>query len=179
MKRCTKCGEFKAVSEFGNHSRTYDGLRCWCKKCHYEANRLYRLTHTRRRKVSPRKRCELPNPETIEQRERQRKQELLGNRRRRDDERYRRDPGKFKAKKAIARLLRRGEILPAAEYRCGCCGKEARDFHHPSYMPSDFVNVIPLCRSCHVKLHHSDNPHVIYGGVVLPVGVVRIATSLG
>lgn len=33
MKRCTKCGEEKPLSEFHRDARTRDGLRCWCKVC--------------------------------------------------------------------------------------------------------------------------------------------------
>lgn len=33
MKRCPRCGETKAVTEFYKNSRTADGLRCYCKPC--------------------------------------------------------------------------------------------------------------------------------------------------
>lgn len=33
MKRCPRCDETKAVTEFYKNSRTADGLRCYCKAC--------------------------------------------------------------------------------------------------------------------------------------------------
>lgn len=38
MKKCTKCGEIKAGSDFCRHSSTRDGLRPECKACHNHAN---------------------------------------------------------------------------------------------------------------------------------------------
>lgn len=33
MKRCSKCGETKAVSEFNKNRRAKDGLYHWCQEC--------------------------------------------------------------------------------------------------------------------------------------------------
>jgi len=41
VKRCSKCGETKPVSEFSRHSRSSDGLKCDCKQCHREYMREY------------------------------------------------------------------------------------------------------------------------------------------
>ncbi|SIG06434.1 Uncharacterised protein [Mycobacteroides abscessus subsp. abscessus] len=41
-KTCTRCHLTKAGGEFGKHTRSSDGLQCWCKACkrdHYEANK--------------------------------------------------------------------------------------------------------------------------------------------
>lgn len=32
-KKCTKCGELKALELFGNHSTTKDHRQSWCKEC--------------------------------------------------------------------------------------------------------------------------------------------------
>lgn len=40
-KTCTKCGETKALSEFGKHKGSKDGLRPSCKPCHRKANAVY------------------------------------------------------------------------------------------------------------------------------------------
>jgi hypothetical protein len=44
MKRCTKCGEIKPLSEFGNHRLTKDGLAYRCKQCAREHARKHRGT---------------------------------------------------------------------------------------------------------------------------------------
>lgn len=41
MKKCTKCGETKAESEFHKHKKTKDGLRSDCKICVRTVNRKY------------------------------------------------------------------------------------------------------------------------------------------
>lgn len=33
MKKCSRCGIEKDVSEFSPHARYADGLNCWCKSC--------------------------------------------------------------------------------------------------------------------------------------------------
>ena len=39
MKKCTKCGEEKALSEFNRHKRGKDGHHSWCRECMKSANR--------------------------------------------------------------------------------------------------------------------------------------------
>ena len=41
-RRCTKCGEVKAVSEFSKDARGRDGRRSWCKACLCAQQRAYR-----------------------------------------------------------------------------------------------------------------------------------------
>jgi len=42
MKRCSKCGETKPLTEFHKNKRKKDGLRCHCKVCAAEYKRRYR-----------------------------------------------------------------------------------------------------------------------------------------
>lgn len=42
MKTCTKCGETKPVSEFGQYAGKRKGLRSCCKVCHNSANAIWR-----------------------------------------------------------------------------------------------------------------------------------------
>lgn len=44
-KECTRCGEFKPYNEFYRDKKSKDGWNYWCKKCHAEKNRLYRLAN--------------------------------------------------------------------------------------------------------------------------------------
>ena len=41
-KRCTKCGEVKALSEFHKSKNQKDGLDVWCKTCKRAANKRRR-----------------------------------------------------------------------------------------------------------------------------------------
>ena len=44
MKRCTKCGETKPLSEFGKHRLTKDGHAYRCKECARAYSKKYRKT---------------------------------------------------------------------------------------------------------------------------------------
>lgn len=47
-KRCPKCGEAKALSEFGKHRKKKDGIRSHCKACEAEYIRKYRQANKER-----------------------------------------------------------------------------------------------------------------------------------
>jgi hypothetical protein len=42
MKKCTKCGEQKPLSEFTKKKQTKDGLDLWCKHCKSAADKYWR-----------------------------------------------------------------------------------------------------------------------------------------
>jgi len=46
-----------------------------------------------------------------------------------------------------------GRMANPQSLSCADCGKTAKDYHHESYAKKDHLNVIPLCRSCHVNRH--------------------------
>lgn len=49
-KTCTHCRVTKSVGAFGKHTRSKDGLQCWCKECkreHYQANKSTVLAQCR------------------------------------------------------------------------------------------------------------------------------------
>ena len=41
-KHCSKCGEWKPLSEFSKDERNWDGLQCGCKECHNKTNKRWR-----------------------------------------------------------------------------------------------------------------------------------------
>lgn len=53
-KLCTGCDVTKAFSDFNVHSRSADGLQCYCKECESKKNAVYRAAHPKKR--TPRKR---------------------------------------------------------------------------------------------------------------------------
>lgn len=42
-KKCSKCKEVKALSDFNTRPDRKSGFRSWCKKCQYKSQRLWRL----------------------------------------------------------------------------------------------------------------------------------------
>lgn len=85
-------------------------------------------------------------------------------------------PEKYAAHKAVAKAIGRGELLPAKEYKCHACSKQARQHHHQSYHPNDHLCVVPLCQSCHAKANHG-TLDVTFGVVATRAGVIRIAIA--
>lgn len=50
MKTCTKCGEIKALTEFGKHASRHDGLRSWCKPCNRAAASEWQVSNPEKNK---------------------------------------------------------------------------------------------------------------------------------
>lgn len=46
-KRCSKCGEVKALELFSPHSQTKSGRNSWCNACHYAWAKEFRRVHGR------------------------------------------------------------------------------------------------------------------------------------
>lgn len=44
-KHCSKCGEWKPLSEFNKNKSKKDGLFCWCKECVKQHTKQYYQTH--------------------------------------------------------------------------------------------------------------------------------------
>ncbi len=81
------------------------------------------------------------------------------------------------AQVAVRRAIANGRLLRASCYPCASCTKPARYHHHCSYLPSDYLCVVPLCGRCHRRVHNSQLklPHL--GVVPTHVGMVRIAIA--
>lgn len=86
------------------------------------------------------------------------------------------EPEKYAAHKAIAKARRNGTLLAASECECHVCHRPAQQWHHPSYDPDDHLCVVPLCRSCHRKIHKGVIAP-IFGIVATPIGILRIAIA--
>jgi len=65
-------------------------------------------------------------------------------------ERY---PERIEAAKAVRDAIKRKQIKPAKKCKCADCGQKAEHLHHESYAPEKWLDVVPLCRSCHRKRH--------------------------
>ena len=70
-KKCSKCGETKALLEFGKCNRVKSGLRSWCKICHKEDTRRWKAEHPDRvRELRKYWKAEVENPEKRRERAR-------------------------------------------------------------------------------------------------------------
>jgi len=55
MKRCTKCGELKLLSDFHKRKSYKDGIMSWCKKCHNESGRKWATANSEKMNEHQRK----------------------------------------------------------------------------------------------------------------------------
>lgn len=75
---------------------------------------------------------------------------------RRKVEKYRKNNRqKIAAKRAVGQAVKIGRLKPPNAFTCVNpeCSKQAQHYHHWSYEKEHWLNVIPLCKSCHHSLH--------------------------
>ena len=140
-KPCNKCGEVLDLTLFHVNKRLPGGRVGICKECRNIANRTYSAANAEKEAARARAKAKLPH---------NRARQLDYNRK---------NPEKYAAHKALTIALRRGELAPASACQCADCNsKVAQTLHHHSYHPDHWLDVIPLCRSCH-GIRHS-KPHL-------------------
>ena len=58
-----------------------------------------------------------------------------------------------RANNAVSYRIHLGEWPKASELLCSVCGKPADDYHHHlGYEQQHWYDVVPVCRSCHVRI---------------------------
>lgn len=138
-KRCTKCGETKALTEFICRWRAGGRKKpiSICRVCHVRYTREWRRRNREKARGAARR-----------QRERDPEGTYRGKR-----VSAVRHPEKQRAWRAVYRAVRRGDLIrPAA---CESCGSEGRiQAHHDDY--SKQLEVRWLCQPCHADLHRAE-----------------------
>lgn len=151
-KKCIKCEETKAVSEFYRKSTSRDGRMHKCKACDNARKLKWEREHPELRAAQG-KRYRLKNPEKVVANRRNWRienpeQRAAGEKRSRD-----RNPLKTKARAAVTRAVHRGKIVKPQH--CEDCGQSATGRalhgHHEDY--SKPMDVDWLCHPCHAKRH--------------------------
>jgi len=128
-KRCPKCKETKSFSEFHKNKKRGDGHSGWCKTCRNKADRVYRKGYR-----------QTENGKQV--RKKNNKIYCL---------KY---PQKIKAKAAVNWQIHIGNMKPPSFFKCVECDKQAEHYHHPSYAKEHWFDVMPVCCSCHNKIHN-------------------------
>ena len=133
-KRCSKCMEYKDLSEFGKRSLSNDGLQYMCKSCHkaavkrnYKEKREQRIEYARQH------------------------YELVKEARKYYNAEYHRDHAiEHSARNILNYNLRMGRITKPEN--CEKCGKPLPlEAHHEDYSKPLEINW--LCRTCHSVIH--------------------------
>ena len=61
------------------------------------------------------------------------------------------------ARSAVARAVRRGQVMQAKYQLCIVCGERAKDLHHHNgYDAWHQLDVVPVCRKCHCLLEKQE-----------------------
>lgn len=135
-KKCCRCGEHKAFSEFTRDRSRHDGLQHRCKTCHLAANREWAQGNRDVRRATL-------------QRQNQKQKQQLGRRATKVA-----SPEQNRAHQKVYAATKRGVLSRPVECsRCGSSGFPIQA-HHADY--SKPLDVIWLCSPCHGALHANE-----------------------
>ena len=146
MKRCSICKVEKELGEFCRDKSRKDGFNNMCKLCqkqYYQLNRekikeyYHQYYLMNREKI---KNYQQMNKETIKEYQKQYRKQS-----------YHRNPEKHKARHKLNYAVKSGKIHKPL-YCSSCEGDKHLEAHHTDY--SKPLEVLWLCRSCHVDLHN-------------------------
>lgn len=137
QKQCGRCGEEKPISEFNRMSSSADWRQAYCRRCNALNRRAYYAEN--REGENARNRAYY-----------QSNRQVL---RRYNEGYYARYPERVRAAGLVNYAVKSGELPQISTQRCAGCGQQATEYHHPDY--SRPLDVVPLCHSCHKRVHVS------------------------
>lgn len=149
-KKCTKCHEILDIVYFSKSKSRYDGLNPWCKKCscinsrnHYIRNKNKILIRHHKYNINNKDKI-LSQQKEYYNRNHKYIRERLSNY-------YYTHKNSCLIYTQVREAIKKNIIN---RDKCAICqSKNNLDAHHPDY--SKPLEIIPLCRSCHSKLHQS------------------------
>lgn len=170
MKPCTRCHIIKDLTLFPKDHRAKDGRASRCNACMSEIGALYRRDgRDKERKAKYRnsdkgktKRAAYAKTEKAKEQRRRYAQTEKGKEvMRLSREKYRQKvkqtkEGKLRiqARMAVRHATENDILPPIATLRCYLCNSQAEHYHHPlGYNKPYWLHVVPVCRTCHIKLH--------------------------
>lgn len=152
MKQCSKCGQTKPESEFSKNKSRHDGLAHYCKVCARAAHKQWQADNPESYRAAKRH-AYWSNPERERERSRSQRTSKPGANAERCKRYSESNPNRRDAVNLVNRKVAAGELPAPKTLTCQKCGKQAQDYHHPSYERQHWLFVVPLCRSCHKLIH--------------------------
>lgn len=173
-KRCSICKNTKNVNEFNRDKSRADGFNHRCKPCFYKTQIVYKQTpsgkkvHSRAKKKyrdsvhGKEKEREYKNTAHYKTMSRSYSKKWQKSEKGRESirlyARYRRklESEKIKniARDRVKYAVRKKVIPKVNTLPCDKCNKNANHYHHVNgYDQENWLNVIPLCRQCHIQAH--------------------------
>lgn len=164
-KRCSRCGEVKFISEFHCNKASRDGYAYQCKLCVKQSYQKQRERVRERAreyyKKNKEKIIKRSNEYTRERRRKfgreKRSATALSRHNAQIIDYKKSNPVKVKAQSAVYGAIKSGRLARARDCQCLYCGSDATEYHHWSYEPEHWLDVVPLCHSCHMKIHSPKN----------------------
>ena len=133
---CTKCNVEKQLSAFHIERKGRYGRKSICKSCINAYVHTY--THSKLGRAQIRAWRQSEAGKLAKKRQRQL-----------EKQRY---PERVKARKQVANAVEAGLIPRVTTLRCYVCSDDAREYHHyRGYTEKHWLDVLPVCRSCHRK----------------------------
>ncbi len=133
MKTCPICCQERMLDEFYRCPKAKDGLRYHCKACEKILQRKYRKT--KKGKVAIRRYFQSEKGKYAHKRF------------------CMRHPKRIQAKNAVTHAVETGKIPHIKTRRCYFCYEKAQEYHHyKGYERRFWLDVIPVCIKCHIRL---------------------------
>ena len=154
IKLCSKCKQKKSLSEFYRNKQRKDGYNGWCKKCLTPAiNRHKQSERYKEQQAEYSKKLEVKERMNYMRRKRRKenpeKYRAIDRMQRQND-----DPQKLKARDVVGQAIIYHNFPKACKHQCKNCENQASEYHHWSYDPEHWLDVIPLCKQCHADVHN-------------------------
>ena len=149
---CARKGQLLPLSDFSFYSGHRTRYASRCKECcrlykqrpgYKEWERQYQLAYSR----TDKRRAQI---KAYSQSEKGRAKRAITNR-----ASQARNTEKVLARNAVSHAVEQKQLVPAFTLECGQnCGRPAFDYHHHlGYEPEHWLDVVPVCRTCHAKIH--------------------------
>lgn len=141
-KRCSKCKEIKPLSEFHNNRTRRDGHNAECKLCCNKYGKKYRQTeksqiYQKNYQKHYQKEYSKTTKGKIAHRKAQKQYDI-------------RHPEREEARHAVEYAIKIGQLPPVDSLKCSCGNPAKHYHHHKGYAPELWLDVIPVCRKCHI-----------------------------
>lgn len=151
-KRCSKCKSFKQLSEFYKDRRQKDEHDFYCKICRLKSTKIYYKTGKCK---ATRKRYEQRGAGKIARKRFRKTQKGIKYATKGKAQWRKNNPEHNKAGRVVQNAVKYGR-LPAVNFLKCSCGQQAKHYHHHSYAPEHWLDVIPVCYTCHLRIHNNN-----------------------
>lgn len=149
---CTQCHQEKPIDQFYRRGGDREGYRGKCKECTSKVLRRYEQSPAGK---ATKRRYRVSEKGKEAQRRYYKTEKGKRPRKRREKRQTEKHPARRKAKQAVNDAVRSEKLPRVTDLVCSICKEPAQEYHHyRGYAKRNWLNVQPLCRTCHVNAHN-------------------------